>query len=136
MYDEKYKNFGRRKEMVSMLDIPKIYQNRLKEVYRYFNQPAFDKYEIYVFGGYARQQVKDTSDIDLLLLTDEIISPKQAKQLRMDICEDYEESIKYAYEVDVKIYGKARFHELASRLSLESEIVKHMVPLKEAVGCE
>ena len=119
-----------------MLELPEIYQKRLKDVYRYFSQPQFQQYEIYLFGGYARQQVKDTSDVDLLLLLDEVITPKQAKQLRMEICEEYEESIKYAYEVDVKIYGKARFYELASKLSLESEIVKHMMPLKEAVDCE
>ena len=108
-----------------MLDIPEIYQKRLKEVYNYFNQKQFDIYEIYLFGGYARKQIKDTSDIDLLFLIDEVVAPKKAKHLRMDIC-----------EVDVKIYGKARFYELASRLSFESEIAKYMMPLKEAVGCE
>ena len=119
-----------------MLDIPEIYQERLKEVYNYFNQKQFNIYEIYLFGGYARKQIKDTSDIDLLFLIDEVVEPKKAKHLRMVICEEYEEYIKYAYEVDVKVYGKARFYELASRLSLESEIAKYMMPLKEAVGCE
>ena len=119
-----------------MLDIPEIYQKRLKEVYNYFNQKQFDIYEIYLFGGYARKQIKDTSYIDLLFLIDEVVAPKKAKHLRMDICEEYEEYVKYAYEVDVKIYGKARFYELASRLSFESEIAKYMMPLKEAVGCE
>ena len=55
-----------------MLDIPEIYQKRLKEVYNYFNQKQFDIYEIYLFGGYARKQIKDTSDIDLLFLIDSI----------------------------------------------------------------
>ena len=33
-----------------MLDIPEIYQKRLKEVYNYFNQKQFDIYEINIIN--------------------------------------------------------------------------------------
>lgn len=122
--------------MKGMLDLPKIYQERLKAVYHYFSQLEFNNYEVYLFGSYVTGQIKETSDMDILLLLDEVVEPRKAKLLRMAIREDYEEKIRYAYEVDVKVYGKARFQELATKLSFESEIAKYMMPLKEAVGCE
>lgn len=122
--------------MKRMLDIPKIYQERLKEVYDYFSQSVFNSYEVYLFGSYVTGQIKETSDMDILLLLDEVIEPKKAKLLRMAIREAYEEKIRYAYEVDVKVYGKERFYELTQKLSFESEIAKYMMPLKEAVDCE
>lgn len=116
-----------------MLNIPLIYQERLKAVYDYFSQLEFENYEVYLFGSYVTNKIKETSDIDVLILIDQVIEPKQAKALRMDIREDYEEKIRYAYEVDVKVYGKSRFYELAQKLSFESEIAKYMIPLEEAV---
>ena len=119
-----------------MLNIPQVYQERLKEVYEHFKALDLGNYDLYLFGSYAKEDIKETSDIDLLILLDGPITPKEAKILRMDIREDYEEKIGYAYEVDVKIYSRARFHELASKLSFESEIAKYMLPLKEAVLSE
>lgn len=116
-----------------MLNIPSIYQERLKAVYEYFSQLEFENYEVYLFGSYVTKKMKETSDIDLLVLLDEVIEPKRTKELRMAIREAYEEQIRYAYEVDVKVYGKARFYELAKKLSFESEIAKYMIPLEEAV---
>lgn len=116
-----------------MIDIPSIYQERLLAVYEHFKALDLGEYEVYLFGSYAKREIKSTSDIDLLILLERPLTPKEAKMLRMDLREGYEEKIHYTYEVDVKIYNKARFYELASKLSFESEITKYMLPLKEAV---
>lgn len=123
----------KKRDEEKMLNISKVYQERLKDVYEHFKALDLGEYELYLFGSYAKEQVKSSSDIDLLILLQQPITPKEAKRLRMDLREDYEEKIGYAYEVDVKIYSKERFDELASKLSFESEIAKYMRPLREVV---
>ncbi|MEG1148045.1 MAG: nucleotidyltransferase domain-containing protein [Niameybacter sp.] len=122
--------------MRQMLNIPTMYQERLRAVYDHFKVLELGEYELYLFGSYAKEAVKATSDIDLLILLDKPLTPKEAKMLRMDLRGDYEEQIHYRYEVDVKVYSKTRFLELASKLSFESEIAKYMISLKEAVEGE
>lgn len=125
--------FKEERDEKRMLDIPLMYQERLRAVYEYFNQQQFEDYEIYLFGSYVTKKMKETSDIDLLILIDEVVEPRRMKALRMEIREAYEEQIKYAYEVDIKVYGKERFYELTQKLCFESEIAKYMIPLEEAV---
>ncbi len=66
--------------------------------------------EVYLFGSYAKREIKQESDIDILVLVDKGYTSKQLQEIRWQIEDEINQINHEEFEVDLKLYTK-RFYE-------------------------
>lgn len=112
------------------LNLPERYKNRVKDIVKYL-QEHIDHGEAYLFGSYAKRRIKETSDIDVLVLVDTSMNLEEMRVLRIYLNNTYEEEIEYTYEVDIKVYPRQYFLEKTEYISFEREINEYMIKVGE-----
>ncbi|MDF2596646.1 MAG: hypothetical protein K0R69_2987 [Clostridia bacterium] len=86
--------------------------------------------EIYLFGSYAKREIKDESDIDILVLLGKEITSQELQKIRWKI-EDEVEAINHnAFELDLKIYSKKFYEDQLSYSYFFIEIEKYKKDLR------
>ena len=85
--------------------------------------------ELFLFGSYAKGRVKNTSDIDVLMLTIDGTNKEERRMMRRDIMTYVEEHYDYEVELDLKVYDKGEFIKSTFKPGLEKAISKYMIRL-------
>ncbi len=85
--------------------------------------------EIYLFGSISKGMYKVNSDIDILILIDGNNSLKELRDLR-HLLEDEIDKVKLSRNVDIKLYNKNRYFELAKEISFEQAIKENLIDIR------
>ncbi len=115
-----------------MLNLSKYYMDRLEKIYTIIKEIVQDV-DIYVFGGYAKRKIKQSSDIDILVILNTEIEKNKIKQLKWCIEEKIEDLINFEYEVDLKVYSREHFEKSKENIGFESHIATYMVKLEDSL---
>lgn len=84
--------------------------------------------KIYLFGSIAKGNYNKNSDIDLLVLIEDDKSLKELREIRHFI-EDSIDELNLNHNVDIKLYNKERYFNLASYPSFEGGIMNDLIDL-------
>lgn len=107
---------------------------RVEEIYYYVNKlnEFIPEGIIYLFGSFSKGRIKESSDIDLLvILPNRDLSARDRRDKRIDIMRFVDENCDIdRREVDVKIYGEIDYKEICTRPTFESSILKDLILLK------
>lgn len=85
--------------------------------------------EVYLFGSISKGMYKMNSDIDILILIDSNNSLKELRDLR-HLLEDKIDKVKLSRNVDIKLYNKDRYFELAKEVSFEQAIKEDLIDIR------
>lgn len=85
--------------------------------------------DIYLFGSISKGMYSNRSDIDILILNDSDKSIKELRILRHFI-EDEIGRLRLEREVDIKLYTKERFYDVASTPSFEKAILNDLIDIR------
>ncbi|MDF2613441.1 MAG: hypothetical protein K0S71_1227 [Clostridia bacterium] len=86
--------------------------------------------EIYLFGSYAKREIKDESDIDILVLVKDDTGPKELQEIRWKIEDKIYAANNMAFEIDLKIYTKKFYTEQLAHSYFLIEIDKYKKDLR------
>jgi len=91
------------------------HSNRIKICFDIING-FLPKSGIYLFGSYAKREIKEESDIDILVLIEDDLAPKELQEIRWKIEDALYEVNNVTFEIDLKLYPK-KFYENQLALS-------------------
>ncbi len=111
--------------------LPEQYMQRVRRVYQLIKQ-YIPEGELYLFGSYAKRKIKQSSDIDMLVLIDEELDKMVLRKLKWQVEEVIEETLGFEYEVDLKLYTKSHFNKSKETLGFESMIATYMIRLEDS----
>lgn len=83
--------------------------------------------KIYLFGSYAKRCIRESSDVDILIL-DKSINKDNKKDIRIKLRGYIDEKTNYKYEFDLKLYNIEEFMQFKDiPLSFEQSINEYMI---------
>ena len=94
------------------LKFPKEDLNKLETCLSFIKNELKEKeIDIFLFGSYAKEKIKDTSDIDIVLISRGSIDIKQLHNIKIELILDIDEALDLHYgdDIDIKIYTKEKF---------------------------
>lgn len=106
------------------------YSQRVKTCFDIINQ-FLPQSEIYLFGSYAKRKIKEDSDIDLLVLTEDELTPKDLKEMRWKIEDALYAANDYEFEMDLKVYTKKFYESQLNNSYFFIEIEKYKKDLRD-----
>ncbi|WP_253198015.1 nucleotidyltransferase domain-containing protein [Clostridium gasigenes] len=94
-----------------------------------FIESEVKEIEIFLFGSIAKGKYKKDSDIDILILIPDHKSLKELRVLRHQL-EDKIDILKLSRSVDIKLYNRDRYINLANNTSFEQEIQNDLIDIR------
>ncbi|MBB6715351.1 nucleotidyltransferase domain-containing protein [Clostridium gasigenes] len=94
-----------------------------------FVKSEVSEIEIFLFGSIAKGKYKKDSDIDILILIPDDKSIKELRLLRHKL-EDKIDILKLSRSVDIKLYNRNRYINLANNTSFEQEIQNDLIDIR------
>lgn len=87
--------------------------------------------DIYLFGSFSKGCIKESSDIDLLVIVPELeLDSRDRMKLRIQLREHLDD-LDIKREADAKVYGELDYKEISSQPSFEKSILKDLILLYE-----
>jgi len=87
--------------------------------------------EIYLFGSYAKRKIKDESDIDILVLTEDHLTSKELQEIRWKIEDELYAANDGEFELDLKAYTKEFYQSQLAHSHFFMEIEKYKKDLRD-----
>lgn len=112
------------------LDLQLKHSERVRMCFDIINQ-FLPQSEIYLFGSYAKRKIKEDSDIDLLVLTEDELTPKDLKEIRWKIEDALYAANHHAFEMDLKLYIKKFYESQLNDSYFFIEIEKYKKDLRD-----
>lgn len=85
--------------------------------------------DLYLFGSYAKGKIKDTSDFDVVLISNGQLDMHQLQKLKIELILEIDDvlNLNYGDDFDIKIYTKDKFEQCLSNDSFfETSINSYM----------
>lgn len=112
------------------LKYPKQELNKLQVFFRFVKKQLNNiDVDLYLFGSYANGKIKDTSYIDIVLISKEDIDIHQLQEIKINLILDIDEclNMNYGQDFDIKIYTEEKFIECLEKGSVfETSINSYM----------
>lgn len=112
--------------------IPKDNLKVLHTLCEYINSSLKHKdIKLYLFGSYAKGRIKESSDIDLILISD-TLTERELYKLKLNLILDISDNLglESGEDFDILTYTSQRFEEcVKSKRFFETEVNSYMKPL-------